>query len=174
MSDRPLECSQCKKCICIVYKEIENGNIDVSHMCEQCPILKKKLHGEEVSSAGLKWAAGKQGLSCMSCGTSLDTFRLGTHLGCNECYTIFEQLIIETLKTEDLIPKKMKDVLKKNKHCQLHVGKTPHEELTPMVSTQMTDLNEALSEAVKKENYEQAASLRDQIKELKEKVDDGS
>lgn len=174
MSDRPLECSQCKKCISIIYKEITNGSIETSHMCEQCPILKKKLHGEEVSSPGLKWADGTQGLSCMGCGTSLDTFHLDNHLGCSECYHIFEQLITETLKTEDLIPKKMKDVLKKNKQCQLHVGKTPHEELTPLVSTQMTDLNEALSEALKKENYEQAASLRDQIKQLKEKVDDST
>ena len=111
MPDRPLECSQCKKSICVIYKEIENGNMDISHMCEHCPILKKKLHGEEPVSSGLKWADGKQGLSCVSCGTSIDTFNISNDLGCSECYSIFEQLIIETLKTEDLIPEKMKQFM---------------------------------------------------------------
>jgi len=172
MSDRPLECSQCKKCISIVYKEVINGSMETSHMCEECPIFKKKLHGEEVSSFGVQWAGGKQGLSCMNCGISLETLHLEQHLGCSDCYTIFEQIIIEALKTEDLIPKKIKDVLKKNKSCQLHAGKTPHEELAPKISTQMHDLSDALSEALKKENYEQAAALRDQMKQLKEKGDD--
>lgn len=173
MADRPLECSQCKKPICTIYKEIENGGIDVSQMCDNCPILKKKLHGEDSATSGLKWADGKQGLSCVSCGTSIDTFKLGNDLGCSECYLIFEQLILDTLKIEDLIPDKLKQFLKKNNHCQLHLGKSPHEELNPIISTQVTDLNEALSDALKKENYEQAAALRDQIKQLKECADEG-
>lgn len=174
MSDRPLECSQCKKRISIIYKEIDQGTLDISHMCKECPILKKKLHGEETPSIGLKWAGGKQGLSCMSCGTSIDTFSLRSDLGCSECYAIFEQLIIETLKKEDLITEKMKQALKKNQSCQLHLGKGPHEDLSNVLSTQVTDLNEALSEALKKENYEQAATLRDQIKRLKEHADEGN
>lgn len=173
MSDRPLECSQCKKAISIIYKEIEHGSIDISHMCDNCPILKKKLHGEEPTSCGSKWTEGKQKLSCVSCGTSFDTFKLSNDLGCSECYAVFEQLIIETLKTEDLIPDKIQQFLKKNNNCQLHIGKNLHEKLDMVISTQVTDLNDALGEALKKENYEQAATLRDQIKQLKGSVDEG-
>jgi len=143
-------------------------------MCADCPILKKKLHGEQGETQGVKWAKGKQGLSCMHCGTSLDVFGISSHLGCSECYTIFEPIITEALQSEDLIPKKMKAILKKNKHCPLHVGKTPHAEATPLLSTQITDLHEALTDALNKENYERAAALRDQIKELREKVDEGA
>jgi protein arginine kinase activator len=174
MADRPLECSQCKKPISIIYKEIENNLIDVSHMCDHCPIFKKKLHGEDALSSGLQWAEGTQGLSCMSCGTSLDTFKLNHSLGCSECYVIFEQLIVDLLKIEDLIPEKLKQALKKNPHCQLHLGKTPLETCDPVISTQVTDLKEALNEALKKENYEQAATLRDQIKQLKDHPDEGN
>jgi protein arginine kinase activator len=39
---------------------------------------------------------------------------------------------------------------------------------------QLTTLNEALNEALEKEQYEQAAWLRDQIKEWKEKISESS
>lgn len=174
MEGRPLECSQCKKPICVIYKEIANNSLDVSQMCEHCPILKRKLHGEQPENPGLKWSKGKQGLCCMNCGTSLDTLGVSSQLGCSECYSIFEHVIAEILHNENLIPKKMKTVMKKTKQCQLHVGKSPHVESSPLLSTQMTDLHTALRDALKKENYEQAATLRDQIKELKEKVDEGA
>lgn len=51
----------------------------------------------------------------------------------------------------------------------LHVGKTPNKPLTIPSSSRLKTLNEALNEALKKENYEQAAWIRDQIKDLTEK-----
>jgi len=51
----------------------------------------------------------------------------------------------------------------------LHLGKTPTKPVTIPTSSRLTALNEALNEALKKENYEQAAWIRDQIKALTEK-----
>ncbi|MGH2639313.1 MAG: UvrB/UvrC motif-containing protein [Rhabdochlamydiaceae bacterium] len=49
------------------------------------------------------------------------------------------------------------------------MGRSPQHSESPALSSKLTSLNEALNEAVKKENYEQAASIRDQIKALTDK-----
>jgi protein arginine kinase activator len=51
----------------------------------------------------------------------------------------------------------------------LHIGKIPQGEVEASPSMKLLALNEALSETLKKENYEQAALLRDKIRELQEK-----
>ncbi|MEI8300565.1 MAG: UvrB/UvrC motif-containing protein [Chlamydiota bacterium] len=164
--DRPLECSSCKKPICFIYKEIDQNLIDSSHMCRDCPILQKKLHGETPVDAKTSWANGKQGLSCVHCNTSLNMCDTGQTLGCSECYSVFEEPLIEIIKNEKLIPEKLQKALEKNHKPLLHLGKTPQQEEKNPISLQVTDLTKALYEALNKENYEQAASLRDQIKRL--------
>lgn len=171
MSDRPLECSGCKNPISIIYKEIEKGSISCTHMCESCPNLKKKLKGEV--SSNLEQHPAKT-LCCSTCKTSYESFLLDGFLGCSECYHIFEVSILEKLKTESLIPKKLQDILETNAEMPLHLGKTPHGEFSKVLSSQVSDLNEALNEALVRENYEQAAQLRDQIKQLMENTDDRS
>ena len=173
MEDRPLECSHCKKTIAIVYKEIEKGIISSTHMCESCPFYKKKLHGEEDSLKKSSQKDSEATLVCNSCQTSLETFLIDGSLGCSECYNVFSEVITQKLKTEGLIPQKLQVVLEENNQTHLHLGTTPNEELSTELATQVTDLNEALSDALQKENYEQAATLRDQIKNLKGNVDNG-
>ena len=55
------------------------------------------------------------------------------------------------------------------KALPLHIGRAPGEanEISP--SLRLLALNEALNETLKREDYEQAAWLRDQIKDLTEK-----
>ncbi|PCI92954.1 hypothetical protein COB11_06230 [Candidatus Aerophobetes bacterium] len=173
MTDRPLECSHCKKTITTIYKEIERGVMNCSEMCEECPFLKKKLHGEDSSNHIASFSEKGNGLCCEKCSTSYETFSLDGTLGCPECYSIFSDLITKKLKTEGLIPDKMQNILNKNEHIHLHLGKGPNEHLNSTISTQVTDLNEALNDALQRENYEQAAELRDQIKQLVENTDDG-
>jgi protein arginine kinase activator len=48
-----------------------------------------------------------------------------------------------------------------------HVGKVPeHAQRVAELNTRMRSLNESLKKAVAEENYETAAALRDQIKQL--------
>jgi len=169
-SDRPLECSGCKKPICFIYKEIENNLCDTTHMCQDCPILQKKLHGNQESHSS--WENGKQALCCSLCHTSFGLFRSDQRLGCAQCYVVFEKLLIEALKDLQLLPEKLLQALEKAPHLLLHLGHSPHQQYKNLNSLQMTDLTKALQEALSKENYEQAASLRDQIKKLQEGFDE--
>jgi protein arginine kinase activator len=52
------------------------------------------------------------------------------------------------------------------------MGKSPGKQPSYTLSDQLHSLNASLNESLKRENYEQAAWLRDQIKALKEKTDD--
>ena len=170
MVDRPVECTgHCKRPIKIVYKEIADGTMHVSEMCFECPVYEQKLHGEMRPTQALGSNEGGAGLYCNNCHTSLESVLTGNPLGCAECYAVFADVLLSTLLSEEALPTHLARNISAKKSQPLHMGKSPHASLTPPASGRLTTLNEALNEALKKENYEQAAWLRDQIKALIEK-----
>jgi protein arginine kinase activator len=172
MAERPVECGHCKRGVKVVYKEIVSDVITETEMCAECPILQQKLHGS-APKAGNGITQKDAGLCCGNCGTSLETVQTGNTLGCSECYTVFENVLIAQLLTSDQIYPRLKAEALIKKSQPLHIGATPHAPSTIASSSHIMALSEALNEALKKENYEQAAWLRDQIKALREKPDDG-
>jgi protein arginine kinase activator len=99
------------------------------------------------------------GLCCGQCGTTLESVRLGSPLGCPECYEIFSDiLILEMQKHEKGASPKSAP--------PLHIGRAPGEDTKAKPALRLLALNEALSETLNREDYEQAAWLRDQIKVL--------
>jgi protein arginine kinase activator len=171
MPDRPDECSHCKKPIKVIYKEIIQETMTCTHMCEDCPILQQKLKGQQKVSKKKK-SEKDTGLCCGSCGTTLESILTGNPLGCSECYNVFEEIILNELLSMDMIPSRLKKGMGRKKSQPLHIGKSPTTPVEIPSSSRLTALNEALNEALKKENYEQAAWLRDQIKDLMEKPDE--
>jgi protein arginine kinase activator len=170
MPDRPVECSHCKKSIKVIYKEIVTSSIVCTEMCSDCPVLQQKLHGqmaEPKKREGLPETGA--GLYCENCRTSLESIKMGNPLGCSECYAVFADVLISELIAADKLPARIKRDILAKKTQPLHLGKTPNKPLTIPPSSRLTTLNEALNEALKKENYEQAAWIRDQIKALTEK-----
>ena len=90
---------------------------------------------------------------CPVCGTSIHTFRKQGELGCPECYVSFSG--------------ELRSVQKKLTGSILHKGKIPgklraYKELI----VDKHDLQVKLEEAVGNEDYETAARLRDQIREI--------
>lgn len=92
---------------------------------------------------------------CPNCGLSFTTFMETNKFGCGECYTIFDPYLDELF-------------------MKFH-GATRHIEGDPQalkmedsrLLSQLANLHEKLNEAVKGENYEEAARLRDKILSLK-------
>lgn len=78
---------------------------------------------------------------CPSCGFELPIFRKTGRLGCPDCYTVFAQEILLEAATEEAEPES--------------VGVNEKEQLEL-----------ALREAVEREDYETAARLRDQIRNI--------
>ncbi|MGC1879323.1 MAG: UvrB/UvrC motif-containing protein, partial [Rhabdochlamydiaceae bacterium] len=170
MPERPVECSHCKKPIKVIYKEIVDNSIICTEMCADCPVLQQKLHGQMTEwkpREGLSEA--EAGLCCGNCRTTLESIKMGNPLGCSECYAVFSDVLVSELIAGDKLPAQIKKEMISKKIQPLHLGKSPNKPLTIPSSSRLTALNEALNEALKKENYEQAAWLRDQIKALTEK-----
>jgi len=174
MAERPVECSHCKKPIKVTYKEITGNSIICTEMCADCPVLQQRLHGETPPvKKGESLVEGEAGLYCGNCKTSLEAVKMGNPLGCSECYSVFSDVLLNEIAAAEKVPLYLRKALSTKKTQPLHIGKSPHKPLTIPSSSRLTALNEALNEALKIENYEQAAWLRDQIKALTEKTDEG-
>ena len=90
---------------------------------------------------------------CPVCGFTQADFKKTGRLGCSVCYATFA----EGLNT----------LLKAMHKGTEHVGKLPQRAHRAVeLSDRMRSLTENLQKAVAEENYETAASLRDQIKQL--------
>jgi protein arginine kinase activator len=167
MAERPLDCSECRKPIAVHYTEIVGERITRTIMCADCPHLARRLYGK-IEQVG---AQPKEGafLACGNCGTALDAVRMGSPVGCYECYKVFADALIDDLLKQNRISRH----LTVNKKTQpLHIGRAKGEVTEISPTLRLIALNEALDEMLIREDYEQAALLRDQIRALKEKSDE--
>ena len=96
---------------------------------------------------------GASAKKCSVCGFSQADFKKTGRLGCSECYGTFAEGLGSLLKAM-------------HKGTE-HIGKLPERaQRTMALNQRMHALTENLQKAVADENYESAASLRDQIKRL--------
>ena len=153
---------------CVIYTEIVGHHMITSQMCQQCPILKSKLQGNGGRDQTRK---KEEGLCCIHCHTTLESVLVGEPLGCKECFSIFQDILVDQLfETHSISPKLNPNPAISSR--TLHIGKSPHIDPKAQASNRIRDLNESLNKALKKENYEEAAWLRDQINEIMEVGDE--
>jgi protein arginine kinase activator len=131
------------------------------HLCEDCA---KKYLVEPQKAAGAKLAGAEEveeaeppvtGPTCDVCGISYLEFRNQGRFGCPHDYDAF--------KTE-LLP------LLESIHGEVrHVGKTPRRlPRTQGAQLELSNLRRQLQQLVTEEKYEEAARVRDRIKELEQ------
>lgn len=90
---------------------------------------------------------------CPMCGFTLEAFRKTGRLGCSRCYDVF---------TEEIIPS-----LPEIQTGTNHKGKQPeHAQQAVIESQTRQQMESALRQAINKENFEEAARLRDAIAAL--------
>lgn len=165
LPDRPLECSECKKPIAVCYTEIIGKTMTRTCMCADCPELHRRLHRTSARLASYSIDEKITGLACGNCGTTLESLRVGIPLGCSNCYEVFGDVLLNEMVAAEKIPARL---VAAKKSIPIHIGRAPGESQAINPSLRLLALNEALSETLKKEDYEQAAWLRDQIKALTE------
>jgi len=95
--------------------------------------------------------------TCPVCGFSQADFKKSGRFGCPECYEAFSGSLDALLRTMH------RDVR--------HVGKTPGSQQSTAAAEKLKSLERRLQEAVDKEDFERAAELRDEIGELKQKLE---
>ena len=105
------------------------------------------------ASQQLEQAAGGVELKCPRCGFTQADFKKSGRLGCPECYVTFAE--------------GLRGLLKSMHKGTRHTGKAPEALRATRENADLLKLlDEKLKQAVKHENYERAAQLRDEIKQL--------
>lgn len=165
LPEKSLECSECKKPIAVRYTEIVGDSITETSMCADCPLLAKRLYGSGAPQTFDALSGGVTGLCCGNCNMSWEAVKTGNPLGCSDCYEVFGDLILAELATSNKISSKISTT---KKTIPIHIGRSPGENIEISPSLRLLALNEALKEMLSREDYEQAAWLRDQIKALTE------
>jgi len=154
-------CQRCKKQQATVHvTEIISNEKRERHLCEDCAreegvAIKAQINLQDVLSGMLQAheAAGEEaGLSCPDCGMTYGEFRSQGRLGCPNDYEAFA--------------KPLQDVLEKVHGATEHVGKMPlRAGADQQAQRELMQLRRQLQEAVEREQYEEAARLRDLIQE---------
>lgn len=162
LPERRIECGDCKKPIHFIYSEFVDKVLIYCGMCDDCPFLREKLLGQPLAAVGASCSVAK--IQCGGCGLLLEEVKRGVSLGCPLCYEVFEEELLSELTTRKKIQNKNLPI---KKGTSLHSGRRPGEgvgEEAP--SAKLYALHQALTETLGREEYEQAAFLRDQIQEL--------
>jgi protein arginine kinase activator len=159
----------CDVCKCndatVFLTQIVEGKMQKVNLCDGCSKEKGVQDPTGFALADLLLGIGaaeeieKGGVTqkCPVCGYTQADFKKTGRLGCSTCYETFAEGLNSLLKAM-------------HKGTE-HVGKVPERALRAMeVSDRMRTLNEDLQKAVEEENYETAASLRDQIKQLEKDI----
>ncbi|MBU6399753.1 MAG: UvrB/UvrC motif-containing protein [Verrucomicrobia bacterium] len=160
-------CEICKKNEAKVHlSNIEGGEVRKVDLCEACAKAKgvddaatyslaNLLLGLGVATEPDEPAATGAELRCPSCGFTQADFKKMGRLGCPECYGAFAEPLRGLLKT-----------MHKGSR---HVGKVPHGfRPAQNLTDRLKGLQKKLDKAVAAEDFEAAATLRDEMKHLKE------
>ncbi len=158
-----MKCENCSEREATVhYTEIEGSDKHEIHLCEQCYRQKltpvhKAVDFTDLLQKLLKGALKDQGAAanaiCPTCGISLAEFRASGRFGCPNDYHVFNEAL--------------GSLIEKIQHGDRHVGKVPHHAGVELQrENELIRLRRELERAVQREEYEEAAKLRDRIKEL--------
>ncbi len=159
-------CNVCKQKPAKVHlTQITGGKMQKVDLCEECAKLKgvndptgfymaDMLLGIGASQEFEQGTGGPEG-RCPKCGFTQVDFKKSGRLGCPDCYTTFADGLQGLLKTMHKGPR--------------HVGKVPAGRQRPVdVPERLKALQEKLAKAIEEENFERAALLRDEIKQIGE------
>jgi protein arginine kinase activator len=161
-------CCVCKQKEATVHlTQIAGDKMQKVDLCEECAKHKGVNDPAGFSLADLLLglgaskeideAAGGAEIKCPRCGFTQADFKKAGRLGCAECYHTFAEGLEGLLKTM-------------HKGTR-HVGKVPQAQLQSRdLAERLKTLQKKLTKAVEDENFEQAAALRDEIRQMSNKL----
>ena len=163
--DRVCDRPNCGNPAHVHLTEVVDNKMSTQYLCKSCAeekglnpasgqgtdvvdFLDQITRGDEVGEASATTEP------CTFCGLSLDGFRETGRLGCPLCYTAFEP--------------GLRRLLNRIHGAARHTGKVylPPDPAAAERDRRLDDLRRRLQSAVDTEDFERAATLRDQIREL--------
>jgi protein arginine kinase activator len=161
-------CDICKKNVATVHlTQLIEGKTKKVDLCEACSkekgvddptgfSLADLLLGLGAAQEVAQGSLGTQ-LTCPRCGFSQGDFKKSGRLGCATCYSVFSPGLEGPIKTMH--------------RGTRHIGKVPQAfRRSHDMAEQLKGLQRKLDKAVHEENFEQAAVLRDEIKQLRTRL----
>jgi len=165
-----MECDFCDKKATVFLTQLVDGQMKKVCLCEECAAEKGVTDPTGFSLADLLLSglpegansapaavATTRGKACPACGFTLDDLKRVRRFGCSECYTTFHEEVLSMLR---------------GLHAGTgHSGKVPKGLMQDYERTQrLEQLRSRLDQAISAENYEEAAGLRDEIREIEVNV----
>ncbi|MCE9518761.1 MAG: UvrB/UvrC motif-containing protein [Verrucomicrobia bacterium] len=177
-----MKCDMCDKEASVFLTQIVEGKMTQANLCEQCSKEKGVTDPTGFQLADFLIGAASQGktkhetaeddaLACPACGFTRAHLKKIGRLGCPECYQTFGADLDNMLRA----------MHKGTRHIGKVPGKLPppvaktsviNEEVPPpkvSAKKRMAELKSAIERAVAEERYEDAARLRDEVREMETK-----
>ncbi|MCM8799264.1 MAG: UvrB/UvrC motif-containing protein [Candidatus Omnitrophica bacterium] len=161
-------CDLCNKNQATVHlTEIIDNQVTELHLCEECARKKSIEMEQQFGLADLLAGLAEFGkgleeketvkLKCPNCQLSYEDFKKIGRLGCSECYNTFKRYLVS--------------LLKRIHGSTRHLGKAPVKLTARKFSkkSELEELRHKLQKAIEAEEFEEAARIRDQIRELEKK-----
>lgn len=160
-------CEACKQKVATIHMtEIVDGNKREVHLCEECAASKgfpvepnfsiNEILGSLLESQKKTVEAGPE-LKCPSCGITYTEFKNKGRFGCPHDYSVFKE--------------RLDNLLEKLHGNTQHMGKMPPRMDHNLArERELMVLKENLDRLIKKEAYEEAAEIRDKIRNLEESL----
>lgn len=145
----------------VVFTKIVDGNKTVRHLCQDCMQQEEKSFTMQfpgmMQTFGNLYADAQEArapeVQCEKCGMTWSRFQKGGEVGCADCYNAFRA--------------QLSPVLKRVHGNAKHAGKLPRSASEDAKKRSRMDcLRSQLNEAVTNEEYEKAAGLRDEIRQM--------
>lgn len=178
-----MKCDRCDNESTVHEVTLKNGVKVEKHLCESCarqegiavspgvPISDLITKFVVAQASGSKTAPKPRAQACPGCGVTFAEFRQSGLLGCAACYSAFESSLAPLIE-------------RAHEGATHHVGKTPRRagagspgaapgggapapvDAGEERARRLRQLQQQLDEAVKGEQYERAARLRDELKKM--------
>lgn len=164
-----MKCENCGDAEAVIHlTQIENNEMRTAHLCEHCAAAKGLENDDETpGSFPLQEFLAQMGGAdketrraadstdrCAFCGLTFAGFRESGRLGCPHCYSTFEV--------------QLRGLLRRVHGSTRHTGKVylPPDPTASDRERRLEGLRHRLQRAVDAEDFERAASLRDEIRQL--------
>ncbi len=162
-----MKCDNCDNEASVHLTQIKEGKKAQIHLCKEC--ARKRGFGNPLDDVpfplaeflagmvkGTTTESGEQvaDLQCEGCGMKFVEFAKVGRFGCGQCYKAFD--------------KPLEDLLRRIHGSTIHRGRTSRaaqSEMAPLAEE--VKLKEELRQAIAAERFEEAASIRDQLRSLK-------
>ncbi len=160
-----MKCEKCNKEATVFFTEIKQDEKKEIHLCAKCAESYQNYIADphithsisDFLGGLLQIFASKEQTElketskdvCSDCGMSIHEFHASGRLGCERDYRVFRSDI--------------KDLLLKIHGKSRHRGKVPH---SLQKWKDLVDLRKRLNSVINQEKYEEAAEIRDKIKQL--------